>query len=376
MPLPLTVYGDFMKDLMLYFHIPFCLSKCSYCAFFSKPECSDGLKKDYVNALIKQIQSFSDAEDYNVCSVYFGGGTPTVLDAAQLCLLLSSVKQRFCLAENAEITVEANPKTVDYEELCALRKAGFNRISLGAQSFNDNTLLLLGRAHNSDDFIECYNNARRAGFTNINADLIFALPEESVSDFEYSLKKLIELKPEHISVYNLGLEEGTKLYNEQESFRFPTEDEEEQQYNILCSQMAAAGYSHYEISNFATIGYESRHNNGYWRRIPYFGFGAGAHSFYHGKRFYSEDDISAFIEKAALGYLEPTNYSTAAFVTDAEAEEERIMLGLRLAEGIALESFDLPAYLFSDGYIKKDGQRIALTEKGFRLSNRIISMLI
>lgn len=365
-----------MNKLMLYFHIPFCLSKCAYCAFYSKANCDEALKKEYLSALLKQIKGFADAESYMVSSVYFGGGTPTVLGADALSELLYAVKQRFFVADDAEITLEANPKTIDFDGLCKLRKAGFNRLSLGAQSFNDKTLLLLGRAHNSGDFVECFKNARLAGFDNINADLIFALPEEIIKDFEYSLDKLISLKPEHISVYSLSIEEGTRLYMDKELYRFPTEDEEEEQYFLLCKRLKSAGYSHYEISNFATEGKESRHNSGYWKRLPYFGFGAAAHSYYHNKRFCAESDIASFIKKANDGYLTPTDYQSAAEISAAEAEEERIMLGLRLSEGVDLERIDLPGYLFSDGYITKNGQRIALTEKGFRLSNRIISMIV
>ncbi len=372
----LLYYGDYMKNLMLYFHIPFCLSKCAYCAFFSKAGCNDSLKKTYAKALISQINSFTDAEQYEVTSVYFGGGTPTVLGVDELCNVLITVKERFVLSVDTEITVEANPKTIDYEGLCRLRKVGFNRLSLGAQSFNDKSLLLLGRAHNSTDFTECFSAARKAGFDNINADLIFALPEESTEDFAYSLDTLISLKPNHISIYSLGLEEGTPLYNNKELYHFPNEDEEEEQYKLLCERMKSAGYSHYEISNFALEGFESRHNSGYWKRMPYFGFGAGAHSFFRNKRFFAIDDISIFIDKATTDFLAPTDYESANAVSDAEAEEERIMLGLRLAEGVDIDTFDLPGYLFSEGYITKNGQRIALTEKGFRLSNRIISMLI
>ncbi len=361
---------------MLYFHIPFCVSKCAYCGFFSKAGCDGVLKQKYAEALIKQIEGFADSDRYTVPSVYFGGGTPTVLGVEALSDVLASVFKHFHVENAAEITVEANPKTVSLDGLCRLKKAGFNRLSLGAQSFNDKTLKLLKRAHDSEDFKECFLNARQAGFYNINADLIFALPEESNADFLHSLTSLIALEPEHISIYSLSLEKGTRLYEQQNLYRFPSEDEEEEQYAVLCDKAVSAGYKHYEISNFSKTGFESRHNCGYWKRVPYFGFGAGAHSFYEGKRFSACCDIEEFVEKVNLGYLAPTDYSLSIPISEAEAEEERIMLGLRLAEGVDIERFDLPGYLFSEGYITKNGQRIALTEKGFRLSNRIISMLV
>ncbi len=355
------------KPLMLYYHIPFCISKCAYCAFYSKPCTDTATKEAYKCALIKQTAEL-EYHGESVVSVYFGGGTPTVMGCEALCEVLEAVKARFSLAKDAEITVEANPKTVDFDGLLLLRKAGFNRLSLGAQSFNDRTLSLLERAHSSADFVQCFSDARRAGFDNISADLIFALPNESTEDFLYSLNTLISLSPEHISVYGLSLEEGTRLYREQNKYSFPDENEEERQYSALCEVLCRAGYVHYEISNFAKAGYESRHNSGYWKRIPYFGFGAAAHSFYGGKRFASVADIDTYISKPELTELEE--------IDEAAAEEERIMLGLRLAEGIEYPFEKVPGYLFDEGYIKKIGRCIALTEKGFRVSNRIISLLI
>ena len=357
-----------MKKLMLYYHIPFCLSKCAYCAFFSKPCIDEDTKEAYKCALIKQTKSFND-EGYTVTSVYFGGGTPTVMGCKALCEVLSAVKSSFTLADDAEITVEANPKTVDLNGLTALRKAGFNRLSLGAQSFNDKTLTLLGRAHNSADFVACFNDARHAGFDNISADLIFALPNETKAEFLNSLNTLISLSPEHISVYGLSLETGTRLYNERANYIFPDENAEEAQYTALCELLAKAGYEHYEISNFAKEGYESRHNSGYWQRVPYVGFGASAHSFFEDKRFSLPSDIEGFISS-------PEERIDVEEIDPDSAEEERIMLGLRLAEGIEYDAESVPQYLFDKGLIKKNGQRIALTEKGFRVSNRIISMLI
>lgn len=360
--------------LQLYFHIPFCVSKCAYCAFFSRPDCSDALMSEYTAALIRQTKAFP-AEKYKVSSVYFGGGTPTVLGATRLSSVLKAVLERFDVAENAEITFEANPKTVSLADLCTLKAAGFNRVSLGAQSFNDETLRLLGRAHTAADFTACYRNVRRAGFENVSADLIFALPNESTDKLVYSVKTLVGLEPEHISVYGLSVEEGTPLWRQKESLSFPDEDEEERQYNTLCRILADGGYEHYEISNFAKPGYAAQHNVGYWKRIPYFGFGAGAHSFYESRRFCTENDIAAYIENSKRGFLVPTGFDAAKPLSATEAQEERIMLGLRLAEGVRLDAA-VPPYITEGGFAVYENGRLSLTEKGFRVSNAIISKFI
>lgn len=363
-----------MKKLMLYYHFPFCLSKCAYCAFFSKAGIGDETVEEYTKALISQTEGFP-TDGIEVTSVYFGGGTPTVAGEKRLCEVLGAVKKRFSLSENAEITVEANPKTVSANGLRALRKAGFNRLSIGAQSFNDGTLKLLERPHNAADFVRCFEDARNAGFDNISADLIFALPGESTDMLMHSVRSLIELKPEHISVYGLSVEEGTPLWRKKESLSFPDEEEEERQYFLLCEALAKAGYSHYEISNFARPGYESRHNTGYWKRTPYFGFGAGAHSFYENRRFSSPCDIDAYIRESSHGCFAPTGFSSAAEISEAEAVEERIMLGLRLSEGVRIDGV-IPPELTENGLAALKNGRVCLTEKGFRVSNAIIALFI
>lgn len=364
-----------MQKLMLYYHIPFCRSKCAYCAFYSFP-CSDTeLMDSYTEALIKQTAEFEDADDYTVTSVYFGGGTPSVLGADRLTKVLGQINKVFTLSLDAEITVEVNPCTIDLQGLSLLRSAGVNRLSIGAQSFNDRTLKLLNRAHNSKDFERCYYDARSVGFDNISADLIFALPNENLADFSGSVKKLISLAPEHISVYGLSIEEGTALWTNRELYTFPTEDEEEEQHDALCALLADNGYIHYEISNFAKPNMESRHNSGYWKRLPYFGFGSGAHSFFENRRFDTKRNIHAYIENTALSFTAPTSYAASLPLTTEEAEEERIMLGLRLAEGIEIKK-PVPQILLGTGLVKFNGEKICLTEKGFRLSNSIIRMLI
>lgn len=362
------------SELQLYYHIPFCVSKCAYCSFFSKPCCSDTVMSEYTAALIRQTKAFP-AEGYKISTIYFGGGTPTVLGAKRLFSVLEAVLERFDVAENAEITFEANPKTVSFSDLCVLKAAGFNRVSLGAQSFNNETLRLLGRAHTAEDFTDCYRKVRMAGFDNVSTDLIFALPNESTGKLLHSVKTLVSLEPEHISVYGLSVEEGTPLWRQKESLSFPAEDEEERQYDSLCRILADGGYEHYEISNFSKPGYAARHNVGYWKRVPYFGFGAGAHSFYENRRFCTENDIAAYIENSNSGFLAPTDFYCAQPLSPTEAEEERIMLGLRLAEGVQLEA-NVPPYITEGGFATYENGRLALTEKGFRVSNAIISKFI
>lgn len=363
-----------MEKLQLYYHFPFCLSKCAYCAFYSLPAVSDDLIEAYVNELIKQTLAF-DSDGYEVSSVFFGGGTPTVAGEKRLSAVLHAVFERFRVQNDAEITVEANPRTIGLDGLRHLKNAGFNRLSLGAQSFNDKTLCLLKRAHNANDFTDCFNSARKAGFHNISADLIFALPNESDEMLLNSVKRLIALSPEHISVYNLSVEEGTELWAKKESLSFPDEEGEERQYTALCSLLASAGYNHYEISNFAKAGFESRHNTGYWKRVPYFGFGAGAHSFFGGRRFSTDACIERYIGSTVNSAFDATNFSTSYVIGDREAEEERIMLGLRLAEGVDINK-EVPQFLLDNRLVECRNGRVCITEKGYRVSNAIISQFI
>ena len=366
-----------MKRLQLYYHFPFCLSKCIFCAFYSKPAVSKDVINQYIGALIRQTAAFAAEcrSEYEISSVYFGGGTPTVAGAESLISVLNAVKSNFRLTDNAEITLEANPRTVSYDELSKLRNAGFNRLSLGAQSFNNATLSLLRRAHTAEDFVCSFEEARKAGFDNISADLIFALPEETTQMLMHSVRSLIKLNPEHISVYGLSIEKGTPLWKQRAEFHFPNEDEEEEQYYALCRELSDAGYCHYEISNFSKPGCESRHNTGYWKRVPYFGFGAAAHSFFRDRRFSAPPDTEQYINKSKNGCFAPTDYECSVPIGPEEAASERIMLGLRLAEGIVLDK-PVPQYVFDNGLAVCKNGRFCLTEKGFRVSNAIIASLI
>lgn len=364
------------KPLSLYFHFPFCVKKCAYCAFYSLPAQPEETKSAYCEALAKQISLLPQGR--RIISVYFGGGTPTCLGAERLCKLIGLIKERCLIASDCEITVEANPGTVGEEALSALYKAGANRLSVGVQSADDGVLAFLGRIHRFADARECICAAKRAGFENISADLMFALPGQTAEELVKSAEAVCGLGARHISAYSLQLEPGTPLYEKRGSLVFPDEDAEEAAYGALCAVLAEKGYEHYEISSFALPGFKARHNSVYWDRGEYLGIGAGAHSFYGGKRFSSPRDINAFIKKAGFSLFAPTDFDTAPVISEEEAEEERIMLGLRTSNGakIPAEARGRAKRIAELGYGAFDGERLILNEKGFRVSNVIIAEVL
>lgn len=361
------------NKLSLYFHIPFCIKKCAYCAFYSLANQKDELKQAYFEALCNQVNFLQTEKE--IQTIYFGGGTPPTLCADRLCKLLSLIKKRFTLSRDCEITIEINPNSIDFQTLCQLRAAGFNRLSIGIQSANDEVLAKLGRTHSFADAKRCIVDARKAGFNNISADVIFALPFQTDEEFERGLREITSTSPDHISAYSLQLEEGTALYARRAELEFPDEDSEERQYNFLCSHLKSQGYTHYEVSSFAKEGFESRHNLNYWACGEYFGFGVGAHSFYCGKRFSSECDIRSYIEKSAISLYAPTDCDSAPFLTQEELAEEKILLGLRTRYGALIpESKKLVGIkVHSLGYGSYDCGRLTLNSRGFRVSNAIIA---
>lgn len=365
-----------MNDISLYFHIPFCVKKCAYCAFFSLPNAGEGLKDAYCTALEKQI-SFFDT-DKKVQSVYFGGGTPPMLGIDRLCKLIFAVREKYGLASDCEITVEVNPGTVGKRELTSLLSAGCNRLSVGIQSADDAILRFLGRIHNKETAFSCVEDAFSAGFYNVSADLIFALPGRTPEGLSDELDSIMSTGVTHISAYSLQLEEGTPLFEKRLSLVFPDEEKEENEYLLLCGKMKENGFSHYEISSYAKPGFESRHNLGYWTGREYFGFGAGASSFLCGKRFSSPPDINAFIDNASSGAFAPTDYDSAKPLSESELEEERIMLGLRTDIGVRLEGERLQraVRIASLGYGSVEKGILRLNERGFRVSNEIIAEIL
>ncbi|WP_026663755.1 radical SAM family heme chaperone HemW [Butyrivibrio sp. AE2015] len=325
------------NNLSLYVHIPFCVKKCLYCDFLSFPA-NDDLIKSYFEALRREIAiSSPEFVDYDVRSIFFGGGTPSFVDAKEICDTQRLLKQRFNVSADAEISIEANPASAMREKLFSYREAGFNRLSIGAQSLNDDELQKLGRAHDSRMFFETYDNARSVGFDNINIDIMSALPDQSLESYLDTVKKVISLKPEHISAYSLIVEEGTPFYDMELSL--PSEELDREMYHETKSLLAENGYHRYEISNYAiSEKTECFHNKVYWKRGNYLGLGLGASSMIKNTRWNNITDMGqyqrAFESDAVLNYKE-----NMQALSKEEQMEEFMFLGLRLVEGVDVGCF-------------------------------------
>lgn len=342
----------------LYIHIPFCKRKCAYCAFYSQAELTQ--KEAYFQALQKAI---AQAEPRPISTLYFGGGTPALLGGERIAALIGQLRARFGLLPEAEITVELNPESTDPALLSVLKEAGVNRISLGVQSLCDSELQTLGRLHNAQKAEEALKLIFEAGFENISADVMFGIPDQSEKTFAHTLDTLLSYPITHLSCYSLQWEAGTPLG---EHPRPMEEEAEEALWLLLCRKAKEAGFTHYEISNFAKEGYPSRHNSAYWARTDYLGIGPSAHSFVDGVRYSAPEDLAAFIAN-------PDPLQNPLPIDPQEAKEEEIMLGLRTDRGVPLSllppDFNFEKYKdFS--YIKED--RFILNERGYYLSNFII----
>ncbi len=309
------------KPLELYIHIPFCIRKCAYCDFLSAPAAPE-VQEAYVGQLLQEIAASKKLpEDYEAVTVFFGGGTPGILKGELLCSILRALRDRFSVREDAEITVEANPGTVNRDKLVQYREAGVNRISLGLQSADNQELKLLGRIHTWEQFLESFQLARETGFRNINVDLMSALPGQTTESVHRTLERVLTLSPEHISAYSLILEEGTPFYKRYEGHPelLPSEEEERQMYYDTRDRLCACGYEHYEISNFAKPGYACRHNLGYWERTDYKGFGLGAASLLENVRYTNQTDLTEYLKGNFAGTEEP--------LTEQAVREEYFFLG-------------------------------------------------
>jgi oxygen-independent coproporphyrinogen-3 oxidase len=369
--------------LGLYIHIPFCRTKCLYCDFCSFVSRDADERERYVDALLREIEA-RGTKEYVVDTVYFGGGTPSLLSIHQIGRILGAVRENFTLADDVEITLECNPMThLDdgKEYFSALCKLGVNRLSLGVQSAVDKELKLIGRRHTFDEAKRTFFDARESGFDNISIDLMFGIPSQTVQSLEYSLEEFISLGAEHISIYSLQLEEGTPLHRMQNRYEFADDDAVADMYLAINQRMKAAGYIHYEISNFAKEGRESRHNSKYWRLNEYLGLGLSAHSDFGGERSENTSDLA--------DYLEGKYYLSGQDIGIAEREVEFIMLGLRMSDGISKsEYFERFGSDFDEKYKKKindllrlgfvsdSPDRFALTERGFAVSNMILSQIL
>lgn len=378
------------KELELYVHIPFCVKKCAYCDFLSFPVEKE-VREQYINCLIEEIRQFDLAEDYEVSTIFIGGGTPSILEGREIQRILETIRERFAdIREDAEITVECNPGTLTEEKLQIYKEAGVNRLSFGLQSADEKELKLLERIHTYETFEENFHLARKCGFANINVDLMSALPGQSVESYRQTLQKVCKLEPEHISAYSLIIEEGTpfaKRYGKDAKKReagevpqfLPSEEEERQMYEDTARILLEHGYRRYEISNYAKEGYFCRHNAGYWKRVDYIGFGLGASTLQNPLRYKNTDCLETYLQQ-------DFSKKELLVLTKDNQIEETMFLGLRMMAGVSLtefeEHFHCPLSVIYQREIKKlteealiqvKNDRIFLTEKGIDLSNYALS---
>lgn len=378
------------KPLGLYIHVPFCASKCAYCDFYSFVPQDEEVQRHYAAALQLQMEDAAEAcRAHTVDSVFIGGGTPTVLPPKLLHRVIDSVWRNFHLSEDVEITLEANPATVDYRGLKKLHRAGVSRLSMGLQSAHARELTALGRIHTREDFERSFSDARDAGFDNINIDLMYGIPQQTAASFLKSLDTAALLAPEHLSVYGLKIEEGTPFWDARESLPLPGEDAEYEMYMTCVEHLASRGYEQYEISNFARPGFRCRHNLKYWTLGEYLGFGAAAHSDFGGERFAAARDASLYIDGMEIVDAADSIWSERNVIGEAERKYEFVMLGLRLREGISCHEFtarfgdSLDSYCglrlreyIDAGFVTFDGDRYAFTPKGMYVSNYILSSVL
>ena len=368
------------KPIGLYVHIPFCLKKCRYCDFCSFENAAKEKKVEYIAKLIEEIKSYKREPKICLDSVFFGGGTPSILEPAEFLSIGLAISEAFDVLEDTEFTVEVNPKTVTVEKCLAYKSAGVNRISIGMQSIHENELKKLGRIHNFSDFL-CAYRLLSEHFSNISVDVMYGIPDQTLHSFEKTLDEVISLSPRHISVYGLMLEEGTPLYEMRDTISFPDEDEECDMYSLAVRKLGAGGYSHYEISNYAKDGFECRHNLKYWQANEYIGVGISAASRYGDRLFTNTDSLDEYLSGGGVNYIR--KYEISDYKT------EYIMLSLRLARGIVLSEYReiFKEDFLSDrretlgeflrlGYLKITDRSVALTDSGFYLSNYIISQLL
>lgn len=404
-----------MNDLSIYIHIPFCVRKCLYCDFLSFPisagrfrnmpsESADARMESYVNCMQEEIVgAASQYKEYRVLSIFFGGGTPSLLLTGEVRQIMDTIRKYYRVAEDAEITIEMNPETVTEEKLQEYITRGINRLSIGLQSADDDELERIGRIHDYRTFEKAYELSRKAGFHNINIDLMAALPGQSVDSYERTLKKVTSLAPEHISAYSLTLEEGTPLYEHRDMYRFATEEEDREMYALTEKILGSCGYHRYEISNYALDGYECRHNKVYWQRGNYVGFGLGASSMVNNIRWSNPADMELYSTYAdRLAQNVNRDDGRAASECDAgghminrqpltihEQMEEYMFLGLRMMCGVSMRKFaenfgisietvygEVMDKLCAQGLLVREEGYIRLTERGIDISNYVMAQFL
>ncbi len=371
-------------NLAIYLHIPYCLHKCGYCDFNSHPENAKEASH-YVDALLKELEFYSETlKKYTVPTVFMGGGTPTILPPAQLKEILDKVRQNFNLTPDCEITIEANPATIKLQTLQEIREAGYNRISIGVQSFDEKELQLLERVHNEEEIHTTVKRARSAKFDNLSMDLMFALPDQTLEKWQSHLKQAIAKNPDHLSTYNLTIEPATAFFklHEKGKICLPHEDKQLEMYETTIQVLEDAGYSQYEISNFSKPGMESQHNINYWNNGEYLGVGAGASSYLNGERFKNINLPSIYIREIVAN---ETAIESKERLEPLEAMGETLMLGLRLLKGISIDVFEkrfqvsfqkvygnVIEPLLTQELITLNQNRIALSRKGLFLADSVI----
>ena len=401
------------KKLEIYVHIPFCAKKCAYCDFLSFPG-NMRMRREYTDKLLEEIRIQSSfVREYQIDTIFLGGGTPSILDAADITAIMGALKEHYDIAPDAEVTIEVNPGTVKMEGLAAYREAGINRVSMGLQSADDTELRYLGRIHTYDEFLKSFQRVRMAGFTNVNVDLISAIPGQTPESWRNTLKKTAMLKPEHISAYSLIVEAGTPFA--QRELKLPGEDEEYQMYEDTADILKRYGFEQYEISNYAKNGYECRHNIGYWKRTEYLGLGLGAASLVDEElwKCLCGEETSGSSEREGMDgteycsleqreyrfcntrnlqeYLENSRKPRiirrdVAALSEKEQQEEFMFLGLRMTKGISVQEFRgrfgkeieeiygkvLKKYE-AMGFLEESGGFWRFTRKGIHVSNHILS---
>ena len=398
-----------MDELSIYIHIPYCVRKCLYCDFLSFPlsegaftkTCGHALSgsaqetiSSYVNLLRRETEnSAAQYNKYQVISIFFGGGTPSLLSTEEIGSILETLGRHYRVAADAEITIEMNPDTAQETKFREYITSGINRLSIGLQSADDDELVRIGRIHDYQTFMKAYESARRVGFTNINIDLMAALPGQSISSYERTLGKVTALAPEHISAYSLTLEEGTPLYERRAKYCFPTEEEDREMYALTGEYLASCGYHRYEISNYALNGFECRHNRVYWQRGNYVGFGLGAASMVNNVRWSNPSDMeqySAYVEHFAQNANQDSGYvMNRHLLTVREQMEEFMFLGLRMMRGVSVREFadifgtpmetvygETTDKLCKQGLLAQDAEHIRLTARGIDVSNYVMAQFL
>ncbi|MFQ8988828.1 MAG: radical SAM family heme chaperone HemW, partial [Intestinibacter sp.] len=370
--------GDFM--LGLYIHIPFCVQKCKYCDFNSYKIEKDK-KEKFLNDLKKEMSLYTN-KDRKINTIFFGGGTPSILSNTEMKMIMDEINKNFCIDKDAEISMECNPGTLNKEKLEFMKSLGINRLSIGLQAVQEDLLGYIGRIHNYEQFEKNYIEARKAGFKNINIDLMYNLPHQTFEDWKETLDKIIELNPEHISAYSLILEEGTQLYDMymDKDFELSDEDEDIKMYEYAIECLKLNGYKQYEISNYAKEGYECKHNILYWKCKNYIGLGPGASGYINNVRYNNVKDLDDYHDKLSKNE-KPIEFCEN--LTEKDKIEEKIIMGLRMNDGIIFKDFEEFGINFEEKYkeqlkkhesldlITKTNKGFKFTQKGREISNNI-----